>query len=107
MALSLSNGSAYTFAMTTVEEQGELEKAKAEQILAAEPKFSGVETMTVELGEDHTGDPAMWVVFHLRPGFEADTSWVESFSDYSTKTVIKLIDSGLSRFPHTRLEQTA
>ena len=93
--------------MATVEEQGELEKAAAEKILAADPNFPGIEATTVELGDDHTGDPAMWVVFHLRQGFEPDTSWIESFSDYSTKTVLRLLDGGLSRFPYTRLESAA
>jgi hypothetical protein len=92
--------------MTTVEEQGELEKAAAEKILAAEPKFPEIVSTTVELGDDHTGDPAMWIVFHVRQGFEPDEAWVHGFSPYATKVSLKLLHSGLKRFPYTRLKQT-
>ena len=93
--------------MTTIDQQGELEKSKAEEILAAEPKFPGIETMTVELGEDYAGDPVMWVSFQLRNGFEPDDAWAGEFSRYTTKLVIKLIHAGLQRFPHTRLQRAA
>jgi hypothetical protein len=93
--------------MTTAEDQGEQEKAAAEAIIAATPNFIGVDNVHVELGEDHAGDPSMWLVFHLRPGLTPDESWVRAFSDYSTKLGLKLIHSGLTRFPYTRLEPAA
>jgi hypothetical protein len=91
----------------TAEEQGEREKAEAEALIAATPNFVGVEKVRVELGEDHTGEPAMWIVFQLRPGATVDGGWVEAFSDYSTKLCLKLLHSGLTRFPYTRLEPVA
>jgi hypothetical protein len=105
--LYLQKRRAYTCSMTTIEEQGEVEKTKAEQILAAEPKFPGIATMTVELGEDHTGDPAMWISFLLSQDFKPDDAWADEFSHYTTGLVIKLIHAGLRRFPHTRLAQAA
>lgn len=92
--------------MTAVlmEEKGEQERVAAEQFIAANPPFAGVESVRVELGEDHSGDPSIWLVFRLRPGLEGDEAWVKAFTDYSTRLTLNLLSSGLSRFPYTRLE---
>jgi hypothetical protein len=97
----------YNAAMTTTEQVGEQEKAKAEAMIAATPAFGGVEAVSVELGEDHTGDPSMWIIFRLRAGFKTDDAWFREFSDYSTQLSLKLLHSGLTRFPYTRLESAA
>jgi hypothetical protein len=93
--------------MMTGEGQDEQEKAAAEALIAASPKFPGIETISVELGEDHTGDPSMWLVFRIRPDQNVDEPWIRAFSDYSTKLGLKLIHSGITRFPYTRLEPAA
>jgi hypothetical protein len=93
--------------MTIAEEQGEYEKTTAEGLIATTQPFTGVESVRVELGVDHTGDPSMWLVFRLRPGLNVDAPWVRAFSEYSTKLSLKLIHSGLTRFPYTRLESAA
>ena len=93
--------------MTLTEEQGEREKTSAEELIAATDPFPGVESVRVELGEDHTGDPSMWLIFRIRPGSQVDESWIQAFSEYSTKLSLKLIHSGLTRFPYTRLEPAA
>jgi hypothetical protein len=93
--------------MNVAEDQGQLEKAKAEQIIADTPLMDGVESISVELGEDHTGDPAMWLVFHLRPDLEADKQWHQRFYEYSRKIDRSIIDNGLQRFLYTRLRRAA
>ncbi len=49
----------------------------------------------------------MWIVFRLEPGFLPDEAWVKTFSGYATDLCLKLIQSGLVRFPYTRLERAA
>lgn len=93
--------------MIISEDDGQQEKAKAEALIAETPIFDGVDRIHVELGEDHDGDPSMWLVFHLRPGLNVDVSWIRAYNDYSTKLGLKLIHSGLARFPYTRLEPAA
>jgi hypothetical protein len=93
--------------MTIAEQQDEHEKATAEELIATTQPFPGVESVRVELGEDHTGDPSMWLIFRIRPGSEVDETWIRAFSEYSTKLGLKLIHSGLTRFPYTRLEPAA
>jgi hypothetical protein len=93
--------------MTGVEEQGQLEKQKAEQIIANTPLFDGIESITVELGDDHTGDPSMWLVFSMQHDQKADKTWLMSLNEYSNKLGLKIIDSGITRFPYPRLRRVA
>jgi hypothetical protein len=93
--------------MGVLSDTEEQEKAKAEAIIASTPQFAGIESVHIELGDDNSGDPAMWLVFRIRPGVIADEPWIQAFSEYSTKLGLKLIHSGLTRFPYTRLEPAA
>jgi hypothetical protein len=93
--------------MRVTEEQDQLEKEKAEQIIADTPLMDGIESVSVELGDDHTGDPAMWLVFNMRRDLEADDQWLKRFNEYSGEIDIRIIHSGLTRFPYTRLRPAA
>jgi len=93
--------------MRTTEEQDELEKAKAEQFIAETPRMPGVEDVRVELGEDHTGDPAMWLVFRLAPDLKFDRVSAREFNEYAGVIQTKILHSGLIRFPYTRVERAA
>jgi hypothetical protein len=83
------------------------EKEKAEQFIAETPLMDGIENVRVELGEDHTGDPAMWLVFRLRPDLNFDQEMARRFNEYAAVIQTKILHSGLTRFPYTRLEQAA
>jgi hypothetical protein len=93
--------------MAVTEDQDQFEKEKAEQIIAETPPMDGVENISVELGEDHSGDPAMWLVFHMRHDLEADDDWLTQLNKYSQLLSLKIIHSGLTRFPYTRLRRAA
>ena len=72
-----------------MEQEGEQEKRSAEALIASTPPFPGIESVHVELGEDHTGDPSMWLVFLIGPGVNADELWGRAFNEYSTKLSFK------------------
>ena len=93
--------------MVTAEDEAQLEKQKAEQIIADTPLMDGIESITVELGDDHDGDPAMWLVFHLRNDLNPDDYWRNRFNEYSGEMGMRIIHSGLTRFPYTRLRHAA
>jgi hypothetical protein len=93
--------------MKTTEEQDLMEKAKAEQFVAETPMMEGVESVRVELDEDHTGDPILWLVFRLRPDLKFDRPIARRFNEYAAVIQTKILHSGLKRFPHTRLERAA
>ena len=93
--------------MSVAEDQGQLEKAKAEQIIADTPLMDGIESVSVELGEDQTGDPAMWLVFLMNRDVRPDNSWYDRFNEFSHQLGMRIIHSGLTRFPYTRLRPAA
>ena len=93
--------------MKVSDEQDQLEKEKAEQIIADTPLMDGIESVSIELGDDQSGDPAMWLVFHLQRDLQADDPWLKRFNEYTSKIDMRIIDSGLTRFPYTRLRQAA
>lgn len=69
--------------------------------------MDGVESVTVELGEDHTGDPAMWLVFFMNRDVKPDDNWYDRFNEFSHQLGMRIIHSGLTRFPYTRLRPAA
>jgi hypothetical protein len=93
--------------MSVAEEQGQLEKEKAELIIADTPLMDGLERIQVELGDDHTGDPAMWLVFLMNPDVKPDDNWYDRFNEFSHQLGMRIIHSGLTRFPYTRLRPAA
>lgn len=93
--------------MNIAEDQGQREKEKAEKIIADTPLLDGIESVSVELGDDQTGDPAIWLVFHLRRDSKPDDHWLQRFNQYSGKLAIQLIHTGLTRFPYTELRPAA
>ena len=93
--------------MRATDEQDRLEKAKAEQLAAETPLFEGIKSISIELGDDQTGDPAMWLVFHLTDDLVADRAWIKRFQPYARDMQFKILHSGLTRFPYTRFQQAA
>ncbi len=91
--------------MTAVDE-AQLEKTQAERFIAETPMIDMVESVRVELGRDHTGDEAMWLVFRLHPEveFDLDLTKAGQFNDYAAIIQTKILHSGLKRFPYTRVE---
>lgn len=90
--------------MAIMEANDLFEKQKAEQFLAETPLMDGIENVRVELGEDQTGDPAMWLIFRLRPGLNFDMETAKRFNEYAAIIQTKILHEGLKRFPYTRLE---
>ncbi len=93
--------------MKVTEDKDQVEKEKAEQLIAETPLMDGVESISVELRDDSTGDPAMWLVFHLRSDLKVDVPWIQRFNEYSGQIQMRILHSGLTRFPYTRLEPAA
>jgi hypothetical protein len=93
--------------MSVAEAQDQFELQKAEQFIAETPRIDGIESVRVELGEDHSGDPAMWLVFTLRADLDANREWMRRFIAYAGVIQTKILHSGLKRFPYTRLVDAA
>jgi hypothetical protein len=88
-------------------DEAQFEKTKAEQLIAETPLAEGIDSISVELGEDHDGDPSMWLVFRLRDISGEDWEAVRRLNDFAAVLQTKILHSGLTRFPYTRWEQAA
>ena len=93
--------------MRPTQDQDRIEKETAEQLIAETPLMEGLDSITVELRDDHTGDPSMWLVFHVKSELQADVPWIKRFTDYSDRLSMSMIKNGLTRFPYTRMERAA
>ena len=91
----------------SAEEQDQLEKEKAEQFAAEVPLLDGVQSIRVELGDDSSGEQAMWLIFRLNRDVLVDKVWAARFNAYAARVQTKILHGGLSRFPYTRLERVA
>ena len=91
----------------TTQAQDELELRKAEEFIAETPKLDGIESIRVNLDEDWSGDPAMYLIFSVRRDFNADREWIKRFVDYAGIIQTKILHGGLTRFPYARLEDAA
>jgi hypothetical protein len=49
----------------------------------------------------------MWLVFHMLRDLEPDDQWLKRLNEYSHQLGIRIIHSGLIRFPYTRLRPAA
>ncbi len=93
--------------MMVLEEQDQAERQRAEQFIAETPRINGVDSVRVELGEDSTGHPAMWLVFHLERNLNVDYDWARRFNEYAAVIQTKILHNDPKRFPYTRLEHAA
>ena len=93
--------------MDTIEQTGLAEKAQAEQIIEAAPRLPEVDTFEVRLDEDWTGDPSLYITFRIKRGTVFNKDFYARFNGYANAISLKLLHSGISRFPYTSLETAA
>lgn len=89
--------------MRRAEQEGLEEKAAAEKIIAETPLFRGIESIRVELGHDHTGDPALWLMIQRGRDATSDDAWFRDLNEYIFELSQKIGEAGVTRFPYTRL----
>jgi hypothetical protein len=93
--------------MSTAIDNEQLDKAKAEELISTVPLIPEVESIDVELYEDHTGDPSFQLIFHVRPEVKIDDAFMDRFLEFSAIVQTKILHSDLNRFPYKRIEQAA
>jgi hypothetical protein len=93
--------------MSTAIDNEQLDKAKAEELISTIPLMPEVESIDVELYQDHSGDPSFQLVFHVKRTVQLDDAFMDRFLDFSATVQTKILHSDLNRFPYKRIEQTA
>ena len=63
----------------------------------------GVQKLEVELGEDSTGQPAVWIWFLIQPSFDPTKDWLARINDFARKVKTAIFDAGVERVPYVRL----
>ena len=82
-------------------------KAEAERLVASVPLMPEIQAVDVELYTDHTGDPSLRLVFHMRPGVKSTSDFMHRFLVYKARVQDSILYSDLGRFPYTRLQEAA
>lgn len=93
--------------MAVAEDQDQLEKHRVEQFIAESPSMAGLDRISVEFGDDQSGDPALWLVFHLAPKGVVDKHWARRSNEYAATIQTSILHSEIKRFPYTRLESVS
>lgn len=83
------------------------DQIRTEAILKATPLPPEIESMSIELKNDHTGVPSMYLSFEVRGDVDLGAEKIDQLSRYMTGIVDKLLRSGISRFPYASLDQAA
>ena len=60
-----------------------------------------------DYGKDHTGDPAVFLTFHLHEGVQASREQIKPISRFVHQVAAALLNSHIGGFPYTRLKQAA
>ena len=93
--------------MVWTEQDGVAEKQKAEELIASVPRMPEVEHVSVRLDTDWTGDPSLVLIFHIRHDAVVDDAFAAKYVDYTSQVQDKILQSGVSRFPYTRVKRAA
>jgi hypothetical protein len=71
------------------------------------PLPRGVRDLEVELGEDSTGEPAVWIWFLIEPGLEPTKDWLTRINDFARQLKTAIFDAGVERISYVRLRSAA
>lgn len=83
------------------------DQARAKAILDETPLPPELSTVTIELKDDYSGDPAMYLSFHVKDEVKLEDEHIARLSRYMMDVADRLLRSGVSRFPYVSLDQAA
>lgn len=89
-----------TKAFETVTEQ-------ADRLLAAMELPPEVESITTNLGEDESGELALFVRLHLAKNAVTKKTDIRNITDFTERVQILLMGSGITYFPYVFLDEAA
>lgn len=89
---------------TSSEEQ---ERERVRQVLDGFPLPPEIADVTIEMGNDSTGDPALWLHFNLKTEIQIKGEQITRLSRFIGEVQSSLLQSGISRFPYAYLDEAA
>ena len=92
--------------MNIAEDDDQIAKTKAEQLIADIALIPGVRGIRVEPYTDYTGDPSLQLTFAISKNIRVDDKeFMAQFLDFSVDVHTRLLHSDLNRFPYSGLER--
>ncbi len=94
-------------AMQASQPSAEVDQQKVQEILARFTLPPEVERVETRFGSDHTGDPAVYVNFHIRMDVKLGREEIKRLSRFSSAVASALYKGDIGGFAYTRLDQAA
>ncbi len=82
-------------------------KEKADNLLAALELPPEIESISTNLGEDASGDAALFIHLHLAKEVGTKKSEVRMLTDFTERVQVLLLGSGIAYFPYVFLDEAA
>jgi len=93
--------------MQTTETTSEIDRDKVNEILARFALPEEVERVDITFRDDHTGDPSVFLTFHVKDDAKISPEDLKRLSEFLGTIRSAMLDDGVGGFPYTRLEQAA
>jgi hypothetical protein len=66
-----------------------------------------IQRWETKFGTDSTGDPAVWITFHVKPDVNVDAAKLKELDQFLSTVTSRLLQEDIAGFPYTLLEQAA
>ena len=93
--------------MQTTEATSEIDRDKVKEILARFELPNEVERVETTFRDDHTGDPSVYLTFHVKDDVKISQEDIKRLSQFLGTVAGAMLNEGIGGFPYTRLEQAA
>lgn len=93
--------------MNTGEATVEIDQERVKEILARFQLPDEIERIDTKFDHDHTGDPAVFLTFHVKDDAKIDREDIRRLSSFLAEITSALVNAGVGGFAYTRLEQAA
>jgi hypothetical protein len=85
----------------------EVNQQKVEAVLQSLVLPPEIERWDTRFDTDSTGDPAVWITFHVRPELNVDPDKLRALEQFLFELTTTLLEDDIAGFPYTLLEQAA
>ncbi|MBW4039783.1 MAG: hypothetical protein HIU91_13115 [Acidobacteria bacterium] len=84
-----------------------IDQERVREILARFVLPEEIERFDTRFGLDHTGDPAVFITFHVKDEAKIGREEIRRLSSLLSEITSALVNGGIGGFAYTRLEQAA
>ena len=93
--------------MDRAQREATIDKQRVAAILAQFDLPPEIVSVDTDYGSDHTGDPAVFLTFHLHEGVQASREEIKPISRFVHQVAAALLNFNVGAGPYTRLKQAA